>query len=508
MNERISIGSHSVDGLKGEVWHNSVHIGLIRKQTLEVLKALSAASGQVISKDDLIAQVWPDTAVTDDSLVQCITELRKAVGPDRSALETVPRQGYRLLQTRAPAHPFDTASQVERIMVVPFHHSGDKEVGFVATGITLDLVEAISKGSDFSILGCSEDETDPLHAAKEAGATYLVEGMVRFSGDRVVVNASIRSVDTGEFVWSDRSTAPADSLFDIQDEITLGLARGIRETLDVETGRYSYGLLSGRTRSFEAWRLMSEATLIFGDVFFDPHQLDRVRYLLESALEHDPDLASAQIALAEVAYWEARGNGAPDLDKHLAIMNKLLLDNPNEPEAYMSRSKLRLFLEDWDGAEDDCRNAIRSAPNSALTMIEAGYTLNKVGLYEEVVWLNERAYELDPRREKTGNSLTYCIALYHLGRLDEADEAVTKLISHHRRYHFMKYYAAIIAFERGELSKANKLFREFKERTPTFGLADTVKNLRNRDPAQTQRVAATLTALEENWQGEQGLAHR
>ena len=47
-------------------------------------------------KDALHAAVWGDIAVTEDSLVQCIGDIRRALGPDRDALRTLPKRGYRL----------------------------------------------------------------------------------------------------------------------------------------------------------------------------------------------------------------------------------------------------------------------------------------------------------------------------------------------------------------------------------------------------------------------------
>ena len=52
----------------------------LRSQSAEVLARLARHPDQVIAKDALIAAVWPDRFVTDDSLVQCITDIRRALG--------------------------------------------------------------------------------------------------------------------------------------------------------------------------------------------------------------------------------------------------------------------------------------------------------------------------------------------------------------------------------------------------------------------------------------------
>jgi TolB-like protein/DNA-binding winged helix-turn-helix (wHTH) protein len=69
----------------------------IRPKTFEVLKLLVENAGRLVSKDEIVATVWPGVFVTDDSVVQCVKELRRALGPDGERLvRTVPRRGYRL----------------------------------------------------------------------------------------------------------------------------------------------------------------------------------------------------------------------------------------------------------------------------------------------------------------------------------------------------------------------------------------------------------------------------
>ena len=68
----------------------------LRPKTFAVLCFLAHNCGRLVSKDELFAAVWPDLAITDDTLVQSIGELRRALGSDGPRLiRTVPRRGYR-----------------------------------------------------------------------------------------------------------------------------------------------------------------------------------------------------------------------------------------------------------------------------------------------------------------------------------------------------------------------------------------------------------------------------
>src|SRR5215468_8361502 len=67
----------------------------LRPKVYEALKFLIENPGRLISKKELIEAVWPETFVTDDSLVQCVVELRRALDDhEQLLLKTVPRRGY------------------------------------------------------------------------------------------------------------------------------------------------------------------------------------------------------------------------------------------------------------------------------------------------------------------------------------------------------------------------------------------------------------------------------
>ena len=76
----------------------------LRPKTYAVLLHLVDNQGRLVSKEELFSAVWPNLAVTDDSLVQSIGELRRALGEDGSRfIRTVPRRGYRFEAEILPA---------------------------------------------------------------------------------------------------------------------------------------------------------------------------------------------------------------------------------------------------------------------------------------------------------------------------------------------------------------------------------------------------------------------
>jgi DNA-binding winged helix-turn-helix (wHTH) protein len=65
----------------------------LRPKTFDVLKYLVLHHGKLIPKNELVEAVWHDTAITDNSLAQCLFEIRRAVD-DETLVRTVARRGY------------------------------------------------------------------------------------------------------------------------------------------------------------------------------------------------------------------------------------------------------------------------------------------------------------------------------------------------------------------------------------------------------------------------------
>jgi len=90
-NHVLDVLRHSLSTLAGEPVD-------IRPQALDLLCQLAQRRGEVVSKRELLARVWPGVIVTDDSLVQAVSDARRAIGDDAHAvIQTVPRRGYRLV---------------------------------------------------------------------------------------------------------------------------------------------------------------------------------------------------------------------------------------------------------------------------------------------------------------------------------------------------------------------------------------------------------------------------
>src|SRR5260370_32579131 len=69
----------------------------LRPKTFEVLRYLLENAGRLVTKEKLVKAIWPNVAVTDESLTHCVSEIRQTIGDSTQAIiATVPRRDYRI----------------------------------------------------------------------------------------------------------------------------------------------------------------------------------------------------------------------------------------------------------------------------------------------------------------------------------------------------------------------------------------------------------------------------
>ena len=84
----------TLDLARGCLMREGEHLKL-RPKSFKALTYLVENTGRLISKEELMSAIWPDATVTDDSLVQCLIEIRKVLGGDAQRyIKTMPRRGY------------------------------------------------------------------------------------------------------------------------------------------------------------------------------------------------------------------------------------------------------------------------------------------------------------------------------------------------------------------------------------------------------------------------------
>src|SRR6516165_5556513 len=112
-NGEISFGQFRLDPVRRELRCDGKPVRL-GSRARDILWLLASAGGAIVSKDELMARVWPGVVVEENNLQVHIRALRKALKEDEdgeSCIVTVPRRGYRLLLPQQPPAAADPAAE-------------------------------------------------------------------------------------------------------------------------------------------------------------------------------------------------------------------------------------------------------------------------------------------------------------------------------------------------------------------------------------------------------------
>jgi TolB-like protein/DNA-binding winged helix-turn-helix (wHTH) protein len=113
--QAIFFDGFTLDLLRGCLRRGGVEVKL-RPKSFDLLRFLVENHGRLVSKEELIRSVWADTAVTDNSLAQCLIEIRRGLDDDlQTIIRNVPRRGYIFDARVADAAPAPTEGSAQGV---------------------------------------------------------------------------------------------------------------------------------------------------------------------------------------------------------------------------------------------------------------------------------------------------------------------------------------------------------------------------------------------------------
>lgn len=208
------------DLVRGELSGPAGPIALRPKADL-LLRRFLAGPGCLLHRDELMDQLWPDAVVTDDSLVQCVGELRSALGDrDQRLIRTVPRRGYRFELQPAPVwHPVDRVPCESAALFAAAEPSAIDR----ASGAPIEAPAAAAAAADAAGAAGTAGSTSTAPTAPTAATAQSVQVKPptgRRLGERGAVAIVAGLLCVGAVGWTALGWAPAPQPVRIDDEIT------------------------------------------------------------------------------------------------------------------------------------------------------------------------------------------------------------------------------------------------------------------------------------------------
>jgi TolB-like protein len=398
----------------------------LRRQAFATLRFLIENANRLITKTELVDAVWHGLAVTDDSLVQCIHEIRRTLGDEEhTLLQTVSKRGYRL------ALPTQVGLSVNRpsIAVLAFRAIGeDGEESYFADGLVEDLITSlaripglfvIARNSSFSY---RRQEIDSRKVAAELGVRYLLGGSVRRSGDRLKVNCHLIEGAAAVHVWAESFEGAVADLFDLQERLVEKIAGVVEPSIrKAEIAR------SRRKRpdSLDAYDLYLRA--LPHAQANSPADTEKALGLLADSLRLDPDYlpAHAYAAWCREQRYFRYGFAEDDRTQALKHADLALGVNCDDSSALSIAAFIRAMLtRDYTGAIEVLDRALAMNANSALAFGFSALVAAHCERHSRAVEHAHTALRLSPVDDPL-NYHPYCaLTLSHLFT-DEYDRSVT-----------------------------------------------------------------------------------
>ncbi|MDQ2778736.1 MAG: winged helix-turn-helix domain-containing protein [Pseudomonadota bacterium] len=526
---------------------------------MALLVALASRAGGVLSRDDLMAAVWPGVVVGDNALTQVVIKLRKALGDtarEPSYVQAIAKKGYRLMapvrragESTAATPTSEPSSAPEPLPSAPAPVARPVSSGWLAgafgvVGIAViaGLVAWVRNPVPEAMQGARDsgtaaptvavrpfDEIDPgpnpaamaraisadlmtdlskvagirvVGGSREAAGRVATEaprygltGTVQHEGDRLRLNVLLTETATGRPVWSERFDRHVTDLFSVQDE----LVKNILKSLPVQVSEAETLRIAKRsTRNLRAWEQFVQAQAALQ--VRRPEQNVRARLLYWDAIRLDPAFSRAYAGLAMTFALQAQQGWVADTEAALAraleLAQTAVKMDPELPEAYWVRAFVHTQRRQHDEALRDVDHALRLNPSYAdAYALKAGIDTYR-GRPSDSVALLRLAQHLNP----DAGSLYFLLlgrAYYFLDDDEQAQLNLGQALERNGENLEARVYLAASLWRTGDRDAALWQVSEIRATGSDFRAEAWFANYPLTDPAERQRLRAALTDIGE-----------
>ena len=425
----------------------------VEPQVLSLLILLAENSERMVSKDEIIEQIWDGRIVSESAVAARIKAARKAIGDDGKSqrlIRTIHGKGFRFVgevevrdggAVAAPSpltNEIDAAAAISdailtarggrpSIAVLPFELQG--ETGphdIIAQALPADIIMdlsrlhwlfVIARGSSFRFRG---PDADPMAVGRELAVRYCLMGTIELAGDRVTVAVTLIDTGDGGTLWAESYRGALAELQQMRPDIEANVVAA----LEVHIPRNEVRVARGRpARELDSW-----ASFHLGlDHMYRFTQADNAHAarLFELSLERDPHFSRAMGGLSFTHFQNAFLRFADDPEAEMEAA-RMLAQRALEADRLDPFAHFNLGRSCWlDGRLEDSigwfDRATSLSPSYAQGVYNRGLVSTMAGMAEKADADLALALELSPL-DPLAYAMVSSRALTHL-QLDDYDKA-------------------------------------------------------------------------------------
>lgn len=427
MTEKVSklyeFGPFRLDTTVRRLSHKGRAVPLTSK-IFDMLLLLVKKHGQLVTKEELMEELWPDRFVVQNNLTVHMSVLRKILGDRRrehTFIETVPGRGYRFVarvreiddessDEASSATIDDTTGKavgqknelIKSIAVLPFvNTSNDPNLDYLSDGLTESIINILSQIPALRVMARSTvfrykgRDLDVQEVGREIGVGAVLAGRVLQLSNRLIISVELVRIRDGIQLWGEQYNRHPSDIFAVQEEIARELSGKLRLKL---TGAERRQLVKQHTDNIEAFHLYLKGCYFWSKR--TPEDIRKGMKYFTNTIKLDRNYALAYAGLADcysgLAIWNERPPKESFPEAKKAVMKALEIDD-TLAEAHNALAVIREFY-DWDfeEAEKEHLRALDLDPNSVLIHRRYAGFLSRMERHEEAVDQMRLAKGLDP----------------------------------------------------------------------------------------------------------------
>src|SRR5947208_14600289 len=353
------------------------------------------------------------------------------------------------------------------IAVLPFENlSDDKENAFFADGMQDDILTNLSKIGELkvisrtSVMGYRGKTANVREIGKQLGVSNILEGSVRRSGNKVRVNVQLIDANSDEHIWASDYDRDITDVFAIQTD----LAQKITDALQAKLSPAEKSRMERKpTENGEAYLAFVQAHNL-SSAFEDLNKLKQSGQLYERAIELDPNFALAIARYSQLESWILHDlDRAPERrEKARTLAERALQLQPDLAEAHLALGFSYYYGDNnFDAALREFEIARGGLPNESEVYLAIGAIQRRQGKWAESTANLERAVSLNPKDPWPLQNLTFNYQV--LRDFPKANQTIDRALAlNPKALGAWEVKSKLAIFEKGDFSLAEKAFEALK----------------------------------------------
>lgn len=437
----------------------------LKPKVFDTLLALVRSRGQLVSKSELMDQIWGDSFVEEGNLTQYIFTLRKIFGEnpsDHRFIVTVPGHGYSFVakvrettdEKDEPhaSHGSGSNGHGRSLAVLPLKllvPDTEPEKEYLGLAIADSLITQLNSSHKApicpteAILKYVESDMDAVAIGRELAVDRVVSGTIQRFNGTVRANIQLHNVKSGSLMWASKFEVRSGDFFELQDsiseQVTNALTPKLNERHQVKKALKDPDNFQSFLRARFFWESRTEEGLLRG---------------LEGAREvvaKEPDFALGHIGVADSFLLLGHHLFLPPATVYPAVreaIEKALELDPDLAEAYASLADHYFMTKNWAESEKMYQRAIRMKPDYASAQHWYGWYLMSVGRFDDSLVQIEQAQALDPNSIYLG--MVRGVPFFYKRMYDQAIRQFRLILDIHPNYSRARYYLGLTLLYAGD----------------------------------------------------------